>query len=85
MGFFTTTYDPNNATNVFSVSSRWWYFLALAVPFTIVVLILAWTSAIWSQRQVEQRKKSDVMDLEKSLSYQMTAHDHKSEVSIIPP
>ena len=85
MGFFTTTYDPTNAsTIVFAVSNRWWYFLALSVPFTMVVVAVAFGSAAWSRRQVDQRRRSDRTELEKMLSYEMATHEHKSEEFVAP-
>jgi hypothetical protein len=80
MGFFTTTYDPTHiSAPVFSASDRWWYFLALSVPFTMVVVAVAFGSAAWSRRQVDQRCRPDRTELEKMLSYEMATHEHKSE------
>ena len=85
MGFFDTEIDPNKRSRaLFFVSETWWWFIALAVPFTIVVLLVSWALAWWSTKQVDERRKSDVSDLEKVLSYEMTPHIHKTEENIAP-
>lgn len=69
MGFFST--EQADSGTSFLVSDRWWWFLALAIPFTVVVLLMAWASSWFSLKQAEVRRKSDMTDLEKMLSYEM--------------
>lgn len=74
MGFFSTSPNPADIRqSIFSVSSKWWWFLALCIPFTIAVLLLALASTRWSQRVQDVRRQSDLNDLEKLQSYEMAA------------
>ncbi|KAK3722457.1 hypothetical protein LTR37_002449 [Vermiconidia calcicola] len=76
MGFFSTNFDPRDPSKpLFSVADCWWWFLAFAVPFTIVVLVIAWCSTGWTTAKEEERRRSDMTDLEKMLSYEMTVTD----------
>ncbi|KAF2493174.1 hypothetical protein BU16DRAFT_540895 [Lophium mytilinum] len=61
MGFFTTNVnDQGNA--VFSASSRWWIYLAVAVPVTILILILMGAYQMWSDALARKKEKSDTLD-----------------------
>ena len=86
MGFFSVSFNPNDINSpIFTVSRKWWWFLALSIPFTVGVLLLAWFSAQWTVKEEEVRKRSDLTDLEKMLSYEMTEHEHSSRDDGIPP
>ena len=86
MSFFDTSFDPNNHSRaLFVVADSWWWFIALSIPFTIVVVFVAWYTAGWSTKQVDQRRKSEVSDLEKVLSYEMTMHEHKPSTGEVAP
>ena len=71
MGFFGTS--PVGETNeaIFVVADAWWWFLALALPLTAIVLVLTWAIAGWSTRRVERKRSSEINDLEKLFSYSM--------------
>lgn len=87
MAFFDTSFDPaNHSQSLFVVADTWWWFIALGVPFTILVAVITWASVWWSTKQVVERRKSDVTDLEKILSYEMMTPGHKdSNAEEIPP
>lgn len=60
MGFFDT--GPDDQGNVtFSVSSNWWWYLALAIPMTVCVLLSMGGWQAYGRWRVDRRK---VVDLE---------------------
>ena len=56
MVFFNDTVDAKGR-DVFSISSRWWYFLAITLPLTIIVFAvwLVWTRQ--RRRKIEATRK----------------------------
>ena len=52
MGFFGTTFDPENHTKaIFSIAtSQLWYF-ALSVPFTVMVVLAVWYFTMLLERR----------------------------------
>ena len=83
MEYFDTSLDPADHSHaLFVVSDTWWWFIAVGIPLSVLVMIVTWGSVWWSTKQVdkqaEERRKSDGSDLEKLLSYEMgTSTEHK--------
>ena len=71
MGFFGTSPDQDTKEAIFVVGDAWWWFLALALPLTGVVLASTWVIVWWSTRRVERKRSSEIEDLEKLFSYSM--------------
>ena len=87
MGFFSTSFGPDGPSQtIFTVADNWWWFLALGIPFTIAVVLLVFVSALWSRKQVDIRRSSDMADMEKILSYEMgPGNGIEREISHVAP
>ena len=64
MGFFGTSPNADNTGTAFLIADAWWWFLALALPFTALTLAITLGSAWWSAKKVEKRRGSEIGDLE---------------------
>ena len=60
MGFFSTSPDENGKA-VFTISHKWWVYLAISVPLTIVCL-----ASMGCYNAVFKSKKSQSLDPEKA-------------------
>ena len=73
MGFFTTDIKDNSdkVQTVFAVSSKWWWYPAVTIPVTILIVLLIIRDWLWHRMRVGYewgRRTSVGSDLEKALS-----------------
>ena len=80
MGFFSSSPSADGSSTVFSVADVWWWFLALAVPLTLVVLAITYVIAVLTTKRAEKRRASSIGDIEKMYSF---GQEHKSKLKRI--
>lgn len=73
MGFFTTNVDDSSEgmRAVFAVSTNWWWYPAVTLPLTAIIVLMIVRDWIWGRVRVSYqwaRRTSIANDLEKVFS-----------------